>query len=144
LSILHLFEIQRKTSVASLINRWSPSPDLACSTALEALQNLDPIRVLRTCISFPKWRRLEDQAVEKKYTLGTEIYDPVFLILLFTRMLSDNTPAYAFSWVEIFRTNVVSLLIRCMSSNDGKIREIALCQIVGLWRSLEVPVRSCL
>lgn len=59
-------------------------------------------------------------------------------MLLFSHMLVEQTPATAFGWIELFRSNVVSLFIRALSAKDGEIRELALCQIVGLWRHMEV------
>lgn len=139
LSIFQLYEQQRKASVASLISQWSPSSNTISSNALDAIQNLDPIRVLRTCLIFPKWRRLEDQA-EMKHTCDAEIYDPVLLILIFARMLSDSPPDSAFAWVQLFRTNIASLLIRSMSSKDNRVRDVAYCQLAGLWKCLEVSL----
>jgi nucleolar pre-ribosomal-associated protein 1 len=138
LSIFQLFEQHRKVSVASIVSRWSPSRNMPSSNALDAVHNLDSAKVLRTCLSFPNWRRLSDLAQERINVFDEQLYDPVFLILLFARMLSENPPTSAFTWVELFRTNIVGLLIRCMSCKDEHIRELALCQIVALWCCLEV------
>lgn len=67
-----------------------------------------------------------------------QLYDPLFLMLLFAQTLAENSPSSAFAWVELFRTNIVSLLIKAVSSKCGGIREVALCQIAALWQHLEV------
>ncbi|KAF9460940.1 ribosome 60S biogenesis N-terminal-domain-containing protein [Collybia nuda] len=136
LKIFRLFETQRKMSIAPLLNCWSSSPDLPSVTSLDAIHSLDPIVVLRTCLSFPSWRRLEDPSTEKATAHDSQLYDPIFLILLFSQTLVENPPSSAFAWVELFRTNIVSLLIRAMSSKDDRIREVALSQIAGLWKCL--------
>jgi nucleolar pre-ribosomal-associated protein 1 len=141
LSIFRLFETQRKTSLASLVAKWSPSPDVTSSSALDGIHNLDPARVLRTCLAFPNWRRLQDLAPIGDHSVDAQVYDPAFLILLFACMLSRSPPASAMAWVELFRTNIVCLLIRCMSSKDDHMRDLALCQIVALRACLEV-IRS--
>lgn len=138
LSIFQLFEVQRKSSVASLLSRWSSSPDVTSTTVLDAVHSLDAILVLRTCLNFPKWRRLEEQSTGSKSSHDIQLYDPIFLILIFAQMLSDTPPTSAFAWVELFRTNIVSLLIRSISSKDHRIREVAICQIAALWKCLEV------
>jgi nucleolar pre-ribosomal-associated protein 1 len=138
LSIFRLFEMQRKASVASLLARWSPSANQLSSTSLEAVQNLDPILVLRTCLHFPRWRRLEEPLTETASGHDAQLYDPVFLILLFGQMLAETPPSSAFAWVEVFRTNIVSLLIKALSSKCAGIREVALCQIAALWQHIEV------
>ena len=138
LSIFQLFEGQRKLSVTPLISRWSATPNTESETALEAIQSLDPIIVLRTCLNFPQWRRLEDQSTKVVDFNEAALYDPTFLMLLFSQMLTDQTPTSAFGWIELFRSNVVSLFIRALSVKDGQIRDLALCQIVGLWRQMQV------
>ncbi|KJA21610.1 hypothetical protein HYPSUDRAFT_87850 [Hypholoma sublateritium FD-334 SS-4] len=137
LSIFQLFEGQRKLSVTPLISRWSATPNTTSETALEAIQSLDPILVLRTCLNFPRWRRLDDQSTKMVDFNEAALYDPTFLMLLFSHMLTDQTPASAFGWIELFRSNVVSLFIRALSAKDGQIRDLALCQIVGLWRQMQ-------
>ncbi|KAF9558394.1 hypothetical protein CPC08DRAFT_639060 [Agrocybe pediades] len=137
LAIFQLFEGQKKLSVAPLLARWSTSSNTAAHTALEALQSLDPVIVLRTCLNFPRWRRLSDQAEVTVDAEGSVLYDPVFLMLLFSHMLADQPPSSAFGWIELYRTNVVSLFIRALSSRDGLIRDLALCQVVGLWKQME-------
>ncbi|EGO30148.1 hypothetical protein SERLADRAFT_444262 [Serpula lacrymans var. lacrymans S7.9] len=141
LSIFKLFEGQRKTSVSSILARWSPSMDVSASTSLQAVQNMDPIQMLRTCLAYPTCRRFaEEDNEDMAYRPSTDeqIYDPPFVISLFGHMLSQNPPASAMAWVEVFRTNVVCLLIRSLSSKDAGIREASLCHIAGLWRCLEV------
>lgn len=143
LSIFHLFEQVRKVSAASLLSRWSSSLNVTSSNALEAIQSLEPTLVLRTCLHLPYWRRLEDQT-EAETLHDTQLHDPVFSILLFAQMLADGPPTTALSWVELFRTNIVSLIIRVMSSKDSRIREVATLQIAGLWKLLEVFIPSSL
>ncbi|KAG6828136.1 hypothetical protein H0H92_009090 [Tricholoma furcatifolium] len=137
LSIFRLFEIERKMSISSLLCRWSSSPSLLSQTSLEAIQSLDPILVLRTCLGFPSWRTLDDLTTTKATSHETQLYDPIFLMLLFSQVLAENAPESAFAWVEVFRTNIASLLIRTLSSKHDTIRDIALCQLAGLWQYLE-------
>ena len=142
LSILQLFENQRKLSVTSLLNRWSSTPGSSSQSALEALQSLDPILVLRTCLNLPRWRRIEDQSALLTSIQDAHLYDPVFLMLLFSQMLAEQPPSSAFAWLELFRTNIVSLFIRVLSSKDGEMRELALCQVVAVWKQIEVSGTS--
>ncbi|KAJ3506576.1 hypothetical protein NLJ89_g6794 [Agrocybe chaxingu] len=139
LSIFQLFEGQRRLSVTPLLSRWSATPGISSQTALEALQSLDPILVLRTTLQFPRWRRVDDRPGVKLPADGQDIvlYDPIFIMLLFSQMLSEQPPSSAFAWIELFRTNIVSLFIRALSAKDGRVRELALCQIVALWKHLE-------
>ncbi|KAG6873594.1 hypothetical protein C0995_013967 [Termitomyces sp. Mi166 len=137
LSIFRLFETERNVSISSLLRRWSSTPNLLSSTSLEAIQGLDGILVLRTCLNFPSWRKLDDLTTEKASSHEMQLYDPVFLMLVFAQMLAENPPESAFAWVEVFRTNIASLFIRALSSKHGMIRDIALCQLAGLWQYLE-------
>ncbi|KAH9853304.1 ribosome 60S biogenesis N-terminal-domain-containing protein [Lenzites betulinus] len=136
LAIFQLFEATRKTSVASLFAQWSGSGDDSSRSALEVLQSLDPSRVLKTCLEFPQWRTLEGHKPEHSLS-GDSIYDPVFVLLLFAQMLGEGAPTSALEWVQLFRTNVVSLLLRALSARDIQVREIAWAQTAVLYRNLE-------
>lgn len=142
LSIFQLFERQRKVSVAPLLSSWSAIPNSASTTALEALQSLDPTIVFLTCTNFPQWRRVHDATFAKANTMDSKLYDPVFLSLLFSQMMVEQLPSSTIAWLELLRTNIASLLVRSLSARDGQIRELALCQIIGLWKCLEV-CQSC-
>ncbi|KAG5635154.1 hypothetical protein H0H81_012205 [Sphagnurus paluster] len=137
LSIFQLFETERKVSIASLLNTWSSTPNIRSGNSLEALRSLDAILVLRTCLNFPRWRRLENLSTENATPHEAQLYDPVFLMLLFAQALAESPPESAFTWVELFRTNIVSLLIKALSSKDPGIRDTAMCQIAALWQYLE-------
>lgn len=137
LSIFQLYEATRKTSVASLFSQWSSTTDVVSESALEALQGLDPSRVLKTCLDFPEWRKLEGGDIDDVPS-SEVMYDPVFVLLLFTQMMTDAVPSSALEWVQLFRTNVISLLLRALSAKDAQIREIAWAQIASLYRTLEV------
>ncbi|KAI0352520.1 hypothetical protein OH77DRAFT_1523331 [Trametes cingulata] len=136
LAILQLFEATRRTSVTSLLSQWAGSADVSSSSALEALQSLDPSRVLKTCLEFPDWRAADINDREPGHTQES-LYDPVFVLLLFAQMLADSTPTSALAWVQLFRTNVVSLLFRTLSAKDAKLRDIAWAQTASLYRTLE-------
>jgi nucleolar pre-ribosomal-associated protein 1 len=138
LSIFQLFEGRRKLSITPLVTLWSATPSSTATTALESLQTLDPVVVFRTCLGFPLWRRPVCQEFARANQEDVRLYDPVFLMLLFNQMIAVRPPSSAYSWLELFRTNVVSLFIRALSAKDAELRELALCQIVALWRRLEV------
>ncbi|KAJ6559224.1 ribosome 60S biogenesis N-terminal-domain-containing protein [Mycena vulgaris] len=137
ISVFQLFETQRKISVASLLGQWSSTPEVPSSNALEAVQSLDAILVLRTCLHFPKWRCLADQSGFTANSRDAQLYDPVFLILIFAQAMAEKIPETAFGWIELFRTNVVSLLIRALSAKDQNLREVARSQLAALWAHLE-------
>ena len=69
-----------------------------------------------------------------------QLYDPVFMLLLFAQMLVERIPQSAMSWVSLYRTNVVSMLIRCLSSADEAIRKIALLQLGKLYGVMQVSI----
>ncbi|CAK5281477.1 unnamed protein product [Mycena citricolor] len=138
LSILRLFEDERKVSIAAFLSQWSPSVDVPSTGALEAVQSLDPVVVLRTCVHFPDWRKLAaGEAGVRESSSHAQIYDPVFLILLFAHAMAEDVPESAFAWIQIFRTNVVSLVIRGLSSKDADLRHVAWAQLAALWAHLE-------
>lgn len=144
LAIFYLFEELRRTSIASLLSHWSPSPEgFQSASALEALKDVDSLLVLRTALHFPQWRVLGnvDNDWEERPE-GPDIYDPVFMILLFAHVLAEDAPHTAPGWVELFRTNIVGLTIRALSAKDASLRELAAAQIAVLWRRLEVSILS--
>ncbi|KAF8890435.1 ribosome 60S biogenesis N-terminal-domain-containing protein [Infundibulicybe gibba] len=134
-SIFHLFEDQRKISTSSLLDTWSYTDGTPSRTALDAIQSLDSALVFKTCLRFPTWRHFEPDSGTA--LSDSQLYDPLFLIFLFAQMLAHDPPTSAFAWVELFRTNIVSLLLRALSSKDDRIRDVALCQISALWKQLE-------
>ncbi|KAF5309185.1 hypothetical protein D9619_012740 [Psilocybe cf. subviscida] len=137
LSIFQLFEGQRKLSTTAILSRWSSTPNVTSNSALEALQSLDPIVVLRTCLNFPRWRKVEDQSSLSIHPQEAVLYDPIFIMLLFSQMMADQQPVSAFQWIELFRTNMASLFIRALSAKNGEMRDLAMCQVIALWRALE-------
>lgn len=139
LSILHLFEVHRKMSCASLLSTWSSSGDNNSTGALEAALSLDAGKGFHTCLNFPRGLKFDlDHNYHDKSEFREELYDPLFLNLIFARVVSGNAPSSAFSWVQFFRTNIVCVVIRSLSSKDDVFRELALWNLSGLWRLLEV------
>ncbi|KAI0333443.1 hypothetical protein GY45DRAFT_306027 [Cubamyces sp. BRFM 1775] len=136
LSIFQLFESTRRTPITSLLSQWSGSAEVTSSSALEALLALEPSRVLKTCLDFPEWRTLVTEG-PRPAASGDRLYDPVFVLLLFAQMLADGTPQSALVWVQLFRTNVVSLLLRTLSAKDAQLRDVAWAQTAALYRALE-------
>ncbi|KAF7984362.1 hypothetical protein HWV62_15393 [Athelia sp. TMB] len=136
LSVFRLFEAHRKTSSASLLCRWSSSSDVSTSP-LEATLSLEPIRVLRTCLAFPTSISLGPDDPAPVRVGDSLIYDPNFVISLVAHTLLVSPPTSALHWVQFFRTNVVSLLVRCLSARDCALRSAALSQIANLWKYLE-------
>ncbi|KAF9531008.1 ribosome 60S biogenesis N-terminal-domain-containing protein [Crepidotus variabilis] len=137
LSVFQLFENQRKLSVGPLLSRWSATPSGTSNSALESLQSLDPIMVLRTYIELPCWCALENHALNEVDRQKSGLYNPAFLMLLFLQAFAEKPPSSAFEWLELLRTNIVSLFIRCLSAKDGQIRAMALDQVVVVWSAMK-------
>jgi nucleolar pre-ribosomal-associated protein 1 len=145
LGVFQLFESQRAASVSSLFSRWSYSPGHnSAGTALDALRSLDSITVFRSCLSFPRSRRLTRYTPTARSTVDDRIYDPVFVLLLFSTVVQHQVPDSAMGWVELFRTNVVSLLISTLSAKDSEMRELAIDQLALLYSALEVSIERYL
>ena len=142
LSIMRLFESEKRTSLSPFFSQWSPSPDATVSDALEVVQNFDPVYMLRTCLAFPAWRRFGEEKRSRDGPTEDSMYDPLMVIVLCAQMLVECPPLTPLGWVKVFRSNVVSLLIRCLASKDPKIRETALCQIASLWESIQASAPS--
>lgn len=138
LGIFRLYEAEKLTPISSILARWSPSPGIAVSDQLDAVQHMDPIRMLRTSHVFPIWRRMSDDQEDEQVGLDEQVYDPLFVILLVAQMLSLRPPASSLEWVQTFRSNVFSLLIRCLSAKDEKIREASLSLLARVWKWVEV------
>ncbi|KAG2124689.1 ribosome 60S biogenesis N-terminal-domain-containing protein [Suillus clintonianus] len=138
LSIFRLYEAEKLTPISSILAKWSPSPGISISNQLEAVQNMDPIRMLRTCHVFPIWRRMSDEQEDETVGLDEQVYDPLFVTLLVAQMLAHHPPASSLEWVQTFRSNVFSLLIRCLSAKDDKIREASLGLLARVWKSVEL------
>lgn len=139
LRIFQLFESQRKISIASLFSVWSYSPNNISHNCLDAITSLDSARVLHTCLEYPMWCSVNAEAdIAVRWSGKEKLYDPVFLLLLFAQTLMDDVLKSAMSWVELFRTNIVSLIIRMLSSRDGQLRQLALIQITSLWTLVKV------
>lgn len=139
LSIFHLFEIHKKLSCASLLSTWSSSGDTGSTDALGAVLSLDAGKVFHTCLNFPRGLKFNlDHEYHEKSEFREELYDPLFLVLIFARVVSGNAPASALTWVQFFRTNILCVVIRSLSSKDDAFRELAVWNLSGLWRLLEV------
>ncbi|KAI0640548.1 ribosome 60S biogenesis N-terminal-domain-containing protein [Trametes meyenii] len=134
LSLFKLFEATRKTSVTSLLTQWSGTADVQSTSPLEALQSLEPARVLKTCLEFPEWRKL---GADSPHAPSEGLYDPTFVLLLFAQTLTESPPDSALTWVQLFRTNIVCLLLRMLSAKDVQVRETTWAQMASLYRTLE-------
>ena len=139
LRIFHLFEVHKKLSCASLLSTWSGSGDTGSTDALEAVLSLDAGKVFHTCLNFPRRLKFDlNHQYPDQSEFREEEYDPLFLNLIFSRVVSGNTPSSALSWVQFFRTNILCVVIRSLSSKDVAFREFAVWNLSGLWRLLEV------
>ena len=142
ISIFRLFENHEKLSCTSLLSTWSSSGDARSGDALGAVLGLDAAKVFHTCLNYPRELKFNlEHEYHEASGLKEELYDPFFLNLIFSRVVSGNSLVSALSWVQFFRTNIVSVVIRSLSSKDDAFREQALFNLSGLWKILEVRER---
>jgi nucleolar pre-ribosomal-associated protein 1 len=106
----------------------------------DALLNLDPVSVFRASLLFPSWRKVDDLGhhLDLTHPLDSRTCDPVFVALLMAHVLATRPPSSTAQWVQLFRTNVVSLLIRSLSSRNGLLRDTCVAQISAIMHALQV------
>ncbi len=123
-------------SAASLLTRSVSGAE----NALDALLNLDPVPVFRTCLVFPSWRKLDDLGHHLGVThpLDIRLYDPIFVTLLMAHVLDVQRPSSTAEWVRLFRTNAVCLLIRSLSSRNISLRNTCIYQISTIVDAVKV------
>ena len=136
LNIFSVFEETRRTSAASLFTPSASGSD----DPLDVLLNLDPASVFRACLFFPSWRKLDDLGhhLSTTHPLDARVCDPAFVVLLVAHVLAIRRPLSTAHWVQLFRTNVVSLLIRSLSSRNGLLRDTCITQINVILGALQV------
>lgn len=144
-AIFKLFETQKRISTATFFSQWPQHIHVQTRTTLDALSELDSARVFRTVLFFPGWAVFQlgrgDNA--KDYPSDATLYDPVFALLLCAQVLRTTPPTTALSWVTFFRTNIISLAFRCLSSRDEELRGFALTLLGELYEMVKVRP-SCL
>ncbi|KIJ29709.1 hypothetical protein M422DRAFT_188053, partial [Sphaerobolus stellatus SS14] len=112
---------------------WSPSgPGTASQSVLTAVINLDANKVFKTCISFPT-RRTASGAFNKNAKINNQdLYDPLFLILLASQLLIEHKRMSTTEWVQVFRSNIFSLVVRGLTSRHEDFRKVAVNTLGGL------------
>ena len=139
LSIFHLFEAERSVSCAELLCQWANTGAAPAST-LNSIGSLDPTTVFRTCAAFPLWRDAQPEDRVEEDTGSVDIYDPLFVLLLLAKFLSEDVEPAALQWVELFRTNAVSLAMCGMMSRKPGMRKLASSVLAGMWTYVKVRV----
>lgn len=142
-SIFKLFEETRKTSIAGVFSQWSSSPGTVSNNALEALEGLDSNRIFRTCMTYPSWRKLDavdirQEGLPAMSAPDEHLYDPLFVLLLVAHIFASSLPSSAAEWVQLFRTNAISLVIRMLSSKEDVLRDVAMTQIAAISKASKV------
>ncbi|KAG8901163.1 hypothetical protein FRC01_009908, partial [Tulasnella sp. 417] len=137
LSVFQLFERHRRLSVSSLLSRWSAKAGTVSSSAFEAVTSLDSTKVERTFLNFPQSRTVAVDQVREYRDCDEESYDPVFVMLLLAACVNEGLIKTGISWVELFRTNVLSVVVAGMSSREGDMRRMATSVLGLVWRALQ-------
>lgn len=129
LELFITFEGQRKLSLSSVLQHWSPSGGVS-ARALDALTALDPQKVFASCAAFPLRRTNPPpsgtQEVDDGLPIDTQpedVYDPVFVLALFSTVLQEELGGL--DWVEILRSNVLGLAVCALASRDAGMRRVA-------------------
>ncbi|KAF8590297.1 hypothetical protein K439DRAFT_1512242, partial [Ramaria rubella] len=137
-SIFQLYELQRKESVASIFRRWSPSSSTPLpQDTIQAILCLNPARVFRICTVFPTRRRPDGKVIGDPVVGEDILYDPIFLTLLIAQLLAEHTEISATDWVQVFRSNIISVVICVLTSRIEEFRKIAVTALGGVLRRVQ-------
>lgn len=66
------------------------------------------------------------------------LYDPLFVLLLVAHIFASSLPSSAAEWVQLFRTNAISLVIRMLSSKEDVLRDVAMTQVAAISKESKV------
>jgi nucleolar pre-ribosomal-associated protein 1 len=133
-SVFEQFEAHRSLSTAPLFAHWSPNHTGSPNTLLDALTSLDPAFTMKTCTTFSSTAICDHIGTVS----DTRIYDPRFLISLLSGVLANADSMNHVDWVNIFRTNVVSVAFRALAAREDDLRELAAQALFVLGHSLKV------
>ena len=139
LDIFRLYEQTRKVSVAPLLARLSAADGTGC-TPTEMLLNLDSSQVFRSCFTIPaRTKGTVFSAGQGGVPFTAEqVYEPLFVISLLAQALVGEPPKSALDWVAFFRTNAVSVAVRCLSSENVELRQLATSCLATLRSRIDV------
>jgi nucleolar pre-ribosomal-associated protein 1 len=140
LSTFELFEKSRQMSTLAILCNWTPEPSyIQPKDLLETICNFDSVLMFRTCASFPQ--RRDPQIAE----LGTDasrgdIYDPNFVLPLLAALMVSDEPITSMQWVDLCRTNVLSLAVSSLSSKRLAMRQLGYASLATA--NARLPVSS--
>ncbi|KAH7334663.1 ribosome 60S biogenesis N-terminal-domain-containing protein [Rhizoctonia solani] len=136
LSIFHLFEKSRQISTSEILKNWTPEPSRTQpKDFLGTVCNFEPTIMFRTCASFPQ--RRDPQNIE----LGagderSDIYDPNFVLPLLATLMASDEPVTSMQWVDLCRTNILSLAVSSLSSKRPAMRQLGYAALVTAYTRL--------
>ncbi|CAE6491117.1 unnamed protein product [Rhizoctonia solani] len=136
LSIFYLFEKSRQISTSEMLKHWMPVVShTQQKDFLGAVCNFEPATMFRTCTSFPQ--RRDPQNME----LGAEdrrsdIYDPNFVLPLLATLMASDEPVTSMQWIDLCRTNVLSLAVSSLSSKRPAMRQLGYAALVTAYTRL--------
>ncbi|QRW12827.1 nucleolar pre-ribosomal-associated protein 1 [Ceratobasidium sp. AG-Ba] len=139
LSIFRLFEQSRQMSTLAILRYWTPEVmDPQPKDLLASVCSFDPVLVFRTCTSFPQ-RRDPSTAETGSVNHRSDIYDPNFVLPLLAALMVSDESVTSTEWVDLCRTNVISLAISSLSSKQPAMRQLGYASLAtGYVRLLDV------
>ena len=121
LSAFNTFESYRHISVLSVLSAWSSGAGRS-SRAYEAVTSLDPGKMFATAINFPLKKAVRSVEEIKGNEEGSGLYDPSFVLALFSAMTRENLTGL--DWVEVLRSNILGVAVAALSSRDAEMRSL--------------------
>ncbi|KAF8706710.1 Ribosome 60S biogenesis N-terminal, partial [Rhizoctonia solani] len=136
LSIFHLFEKSRQISTSDILRNWTPDPShTQPKDFLSAVCNFNPSTMFRTCASFPQRRDPQSMELEAG-DHRNDVYDPNFVLPLLVALMASEEPVTSMQWVDLCRTNVISLAVSSLSSKRPTMRQLGYAALVTAYTRL--------
>ncbi|KAF8331396.1 ribosome 60S biogenesis N-terminal-domain-containing protein [Cantharellus anzutake] len=123
ISILRLFERERRLSVMAIVKNWNGSSGPVSHTSVvDAITNLDPEVVMRTCLT--PFVFGEPSMHSNAGRDEGAVYEPQFIISLLNAASLEGGLTGS-QWAQVFQTNAPCIAVRALSSDDESIRASA-------------------
>ena len=143
ISNFFLYEQQRGASAGSFLVKWTGSPGGAPSSRpSQALASLDAASVFRSAVpaSTVDLLQFEKDNIGVESSVASVLYDPIFVAQLFGQCLLDAGAYSALEWVELFRSNAVSVVVCMLSYREAVLRLLGFSILGNLWLALKVTI----